>query len=417
MRKYTADTVVSVDRFTRQVEGEETTIGHSSNTETFLALPSEAVELLDHLSTGKTIGEVQNLYQIKYGEIPDIADLLSVLESKGFIYSSVTEKDQTNTSVRKIIYKKNIGNKSSRFHFENIPQSLAQKIFSKWNLIFAGICIGLALLAAISDPSIIPGWNAYFFQSNLAFMRLCLMLIGFLTLFLHEMAHLTAARALGVSSRLGISNRMWILVAETDMTGIWSVPRKQRYLPFLAGPLLDAFCASLLTLTFFFHSKKLIELPIIFEQIGKAMLLSYLLGLLWQCYLFVRTDFYFVIANFFRCKNLMKDTEIFLYNQFIRFICSRRQISQSHIPHSERRVIKFYAVFWILGRAIAFYSLIFISFPLIWNYSFKFFTIFKAGYLANPSAFMDTLFVIGIIFGPQAYGLWLWIRSFYKKEV
>jgi hypothetical protein len=52
-------------------------------------------------------------------------------------------------------------------------------------------------------------------------MQLLVMVIGYATVFLHEMAHLVAARgAVGVSSRLGISHRLWYLVAETDMTGV-----------------------------------------------------------------------------------------------------------------------------------------------------------------------------------------------------
>ena len=58
-------------------------------------------------------------------------------------------------------------------------------------------------------------------------------------IFVHELAHLIAARAVGVNSRMGISHRLWYLVAETDLTGLWSVTRNQRYLPMLAGMIVD----------------------------------------------------------------------------------------------------------------------------------------------------------------------------------
>ncbi len=409
MGQYHADTLVAVYPFTRQIEGEEIVIGRS-DTSTFLVLSFEAVELLDYLSEGNTIEQAQQLYQTKYNEIPDLVDLLNLLENKGFVQPFAEQPDWAkNLAVDPNV--KIVTTKTSRFHFTNFPQSLSQQIFSRQNLKIVGAFIGMALLAAIIEPSIIPGWDAYFFQENLTLMRLFLMLIGFLAVFLHEMAHLVAARALGISSRMGISNRMWMLVAETDMTGIWSISRNRRYLPFLAGPLLDAFFASIFALVFFAQKKGLIEIHPFVAQLANAVFLSYLLGLFWQCYLFVRTDFYFVIANFFYCKNLMKDTEVFLWNQLARFISSIRKVSQSHIPRSERRVIRLYALLWLMGRASALSILIFISLPLTWNYFLKISAIFQAGYSANPSAFIDALFMLAFVFIPQFLGIWLWIRS------
>jgi hypothetical protein len=81
---YTRDTVISVQPFTRQVEGEDVIIGRVE-TGVFLAIPFEAVEVLDALAQGKTIGEVSDLYQQKYGEAPDLDDFLHELESKGIV--------------------------------------------------------------------------------------------------------------------------------------------------------------------------------------------------------------------------------------------------------------------------------------------------------------------------------------------
>jgi putative peptide zinc metalloprotease protein len=415
MGHYTEDTIVSIYPFTKQIEGEEVVIGRK-DTVTFLAIPIDAFEILDELSKGFTISQVRDFYQEKYGENPDIVDLLDFLEAKGFVKPFVNGQKNIDhwNSVNDLNQVKKA--KASYFHFSDFPQSLAQKIFSRQILILMGVCIGLGLLSAIFEPSIIPNWNAFFFKENLTIMQLFLTFIGLLTLFLHEMAHLIAARALGIPSKIGISNRMWMLVAETDMTEIWSVPRSQRYLPFLAGPLFDSFCASLLAMILYIHKKGLITISPSVEQICKAILLSYLLGLLWQCYLFIRTDFYFVFANLFRCKNLMKDTEILLLNKLAKFIPFIKKVSQSNIPTAERRIIRYYAVIWLVGRAIALCSLVFIAIPLIWHYFLKISTVLNAGYSENPSAFIDALLMVALVFIPQAYGLWLWISSFSKKK-
>jgi putative peptide zinc metalloprotease protein len=408
---YTADSRVEVIPFTRQEDGEEIVIGYPE-TSVFIALPPDAVELLDYLAEGKTIGETQALYRVKYGETPDIADLLEILAEKGFVRSQISNLPASFPGKSQVAP---LPPKKVRYHFDRFPQSLARRIFSRNVILGCGVAIGLALLAATVEPSLIPGWNAYFFPENVTLMRLIFISIGYFTLFLHEMAHLLAARAIGVSSRMGISNRMWFLVAETDMTGIWSLPRSQRYLPFLAGPLLDAVSGSVLVLILFAESHGLFELSPLWLQVVRAILLTYLLRLLWQCYLFVRTDFYFAIGNFFGCKSLMKDTEVYLRNQLGRIFHRIRQVDQSHIPVAERKAIQRYAWLWLVGRAAALWSLFFITIPVIWNYSVLIFNIFRAGYQTNPYAFADGLLLLLLILGPQIAGFWLWFRSFRKS--
>ena len=57
---------------------------------------------------------------------------------------------------------------------------------------------------------------------------------------LHECAHWLAARAVGVPARIRISRRLFFLAFETDLTGLWSVPRRRRFGAILAGMALDA---------------------------------------------------------------------------------------------------------------------------------------------------------------------------------
>lgn len=412
MGTYTTNTRVAVSAFTRQADEEEVVIGHPE-TAVFLVLPPDAVELLDSLATGKTVGEVQAAYQAKYGEVPDLEDLLTFLESKGFVHPQMHSRELSGSDQAK----SRTGTINSsrpplvRYHFANFPKPLAQALFCRMAMMSYGGLIALALIAIAADPTIVPGWDAYFFKQNATMMILIMVILDCITLFLHEMAHLVAARALGVSCRMGISHRLWMLVAETDMTGIWSVSRHQRYLPFLAGPLLDTVSASVLVLILSLQQRGLISLPPVIFQIGRALLLNYLLGLLWQCYFFVRTDFYYVLANFFRCKNLMKDTEVFVRNQVAR-LRRMRQVDQSHIPIKERRVIRLYAILWCLGRVAALYALGFITLPLIWHYSLSLLPILRAGYQANPYAFVDALLMLSMVCIPQGIGLWLWLRSF-----
>ncbi|MDF5713275.1 MAG: hypothetical protein PUP93_05160 [Rhizonema sp. NSF051] len=414
MGQYKSDSLVAVYPFSRQVEGEEVVIGHPE-TNSFLVLPFDALEILDYLALGKTVGETQLIYQEKYGELPDIDDLLKILEGKGFVKLLLQNETNCHTAKAATLTPPTFKAAKVRYHFTNFPRSLAQKLFSRPILIGCATLIGLALIAITLDHTLIPGWNAYFFPENTTLMIVVLTILDCLTLFLHEMAHLIAARALGVSCRMGISNRMWMLVAETDMTGIWGVPRNQRYLPFLAGALLDTVSAAILTLILMAQKYDWIFMSPVILQLSRALLLNYLLGLLWQCYFFMRTDFYYVIANFFHCKSLMKDTEEFVRNQLGRVIRKVRKVDQSHIPARERSIIRLYAILWAVGRIIAIASLIFITLPLMWHYCVKLFSVFRTGFSANPYGFVDAFFLILLACIPQVLGFGLWIGSFSKR--
>lgn len=411
MGQYATDTYVAIYPFTRQPEGEEIVIGRP-DTATFLALPPDAVEILDHLKAGKTVGETQQIYQQKYGELPDLEEFLQELEGEGFVHPVSTQADSNLKANQTFdVTAATTGHARVRFHFDNFPQPLARKIFSRPVIVGAGTLIGLALVAVIAEPAVVPGWRAYFFTEHIALGGILLILFGYITTFFHEMAHLIAARSLGVSSRLGISNRMWVIVAENDMTGVWAIPRNQRYLPLLAGPFLDATCGSVLILVFFAERHSWISLPLVVALTGQAMLMTYLLSLLWQCYFFVRTDFYFAIANFFKCKNLMQDTTTFLRNQLSRILPRIAYVDQANIPAAEMRAIRVYSLVWIAGRIVALSTLFLVSLPLTWNYGVLVFNNISAGYTADPYAYANMVLVALVTFIHLTLGFGLWIRS------
>jgi hypothetical protein len=402
MSHYLPESRVAVSPFTRHSEGGEVVIGRPEAA-IFLALPPDSLDILDQLAEGKTVGEVQALYRETHGEELDLDDFLRSLEQEGFV-SPLQDTSQPSRAAAPRI----------RFHFTGIPESLARRIFSKPLLAFYGSTIFLAVAILVSHPTLLPDWRALFFTQDITIAFISLTLLGFVSVFLHEMAHLVAARALGIPSRLGIGNRLWILVAETDMTGLWDVAPSRRYLPFLAGPLMDAFCASLLVLTCFAQHSGWFSLPPFVAALLKAQLLGYLMSLLWQCYFFVRTDFYYVVANFFGCKNLMDDTATFVTNQVSRLFPNVKKKDQSHLPPRELRAIRWYSGFWLVGRVIALGVLFTLSLPLIWHYLLLMFSPATLG--ASTDARMELVWTSLLRFAPQLAGMWLWLRSFYKPQ-
>src|SRR5262252_9975975 len=122
---YRRDSVVGVRPFSRQQEGDEVIIG-STELSVFLAVPAEAAELLEHLAAGKSIGEVSDFYQAKYGEIPDLEDFLSLLEAKGIV--APISEIQNGSDGRVVTHPRP---STARYHFTNFPRSIAQRLFNR----------------------------------------------------------------------------------------------------------------------------------------------------------------------------------------------------------------------------------------------------------------------------------------------
>lgn len=402
LMSYDRDSKVRIYPFSRQIEGDEAIIGRAE-TGVFLAVPSAALEVLDALAAGKTVGEAQDLFYEQHGETPDLEDLLEILNAKGFLRNDASLPSSSVPSPLPI--------KQRRSHFSSISAEMARMVFSRGMAIAVVPLLIVAVVLVLRDPGLLPDRFALFFKDDRTLKTLGVALFGYSSLFLHEMGHLVAARARGVGATLGIGHRLWFLVAETDLTGLWSLPRKERYLPLLAGTLVDLVSMSMLVVVLALNREQRLTLGSWSLQILNALFFVYFLRVVWQFYLFVRTDFYYVITTALGCKNLLGDTEAFLRNLLARLLRRGLRQDQSHLPRWERRYIHAYAVIWVLGRALSFSILIFVSIPVTLRYLASIGPTLRAGYSASPHAFVDSIGWLMLSFSPLVLGIMLWIRS------
>jgi hypothetical protein len=409
---YTRDTVVAVQPFSRQQEGDDIVIGRIE-TGVFVAVPSEAIELLEQFAEGKSVGEVADECQRKNGEVPDLGDFLEYLESKGIVApvgKSVSDQS-TDPSVAVLPKPRKV-----KYHFTNFSQSLAQRLFDTpvlWT------SLALSLIAAglvIYDPTLIPGPRDLYFPDHRTMIWIILIFLGYGAVYIHELGHLIAARALGINSRMGISHRLWHVVVETDLTGLWSVSKQQRYLPLFAGAIIDVVSGALTIMLLFAQTRHWLPLTVVGVRVTRAMAFTYVMRIIWQCLLFIRTDFYYVIASVFNCRSLLSDTEDFLRNMLHPLLPWVRYVNQSAIPPFEKRVIRVYSVVWVVGRIAAFSLLWVITIPLFARYSRSLAGAVRAGYSANPGNFVDALVFTLYFLVPVTVGFTLWIRTLVRGE-
>jgi len=342
-----------------------------------------------------------------------VADLLVALESKGFVRKREEEPAQGLGSPTST---KSFSPANVRYHFTSISETAARRVFGPTSTFLYILVITAAFLLLVRDPTLIPDGRAFYFPEHRTAKVLFLFLFSLLSIFIHEFCHLLAARAVGVKARIGIGNRLWVLVAETDLTGLWAVPRNQRYLPLLAGPISDGVFASLIIFVLYIQDHGRLPLSSGMVEIVRACLLLYLARLLWQFFFFVRTDLYYVIALFFGCKSLMKDTQRFVQNRLSYLFRHRLKEDQSRIPPAEMQVVKAYSILWLLGRGLAFCSLFFFTFPALSRYIRDLFGALARGSGSDPYGFVDTLVVNMINLIPLVLGLSLWLASLLKRS-
>lgn len=380
-------------------EGQSVTIGDLDR-QVFLTIPAEGMDILSALAAGRTVGETVRLYEQAHDETPDVEDFLSVLADEGFV---APWDDEAFAEQVKQAPAASLG---------RISPAVARRLFGAPVLCACALLVGVAIALLVSDPGVMPGPKALVFHHHLAALSAAMFAVTLVGVMVHELGHLLAARASGVHARIRLSHRLWIVVAETDMTGIWMAPKRRRQLAFLAGPIIDVVCAALLVGVLWAQRRGAIELSPLLVQLTGAVLFSYLLRLLWQCFVFVRTDFYFVIATALGCKSLLADTEDLLRNRWARLRGRAAVIDQSAIPPREMRAVRAYSLVWLVGRILAFASLALVTLPVLAGYGAEVARALSGGRSSYDT--LDLLTLAALVIGVQGTGLVVWIRSLHR---
>jgi hypothetical protein len=276
----TVGTTVRLQPLTYVDEGDEVMVGRP-DTGSYGAFPPEGAELLRALESGGTLESGARRWHDQTGETLDVPDFLDVLTNLGFV----------------------VGDNEIRVERQPVRwQRLGRMLFSPlaWLLYATVIAVGLTVM--VLDPSVRPHYGNIFFTSHLAVITVVLALAQFPLLLVHEAFHALAARRLNLPSTLGIGRRFYYLVAETRLDSLYSVPRGQRYLPFLAGALIDAVGVG--AFTTLSAAGQHWGAPAWLSGLALALAFSGVVRILWECLFYLETDFYFAISTAAGCTDL-----------------------------------------------------------------------------------------------------------------
>lgn len=130
--------------------------------------------------------------------------------------------------------------------------------------------------------------------------------------YVHELAHYFMSRSFGIDAKIRFSHRILMLVMETDVTNAWLLPKRQRLKIFLAGIGFNLAMASSIGLTTVY----LVESGHLSPNeplagVLRMLVIANLVPLVFQLFIFSRTDLYYAFACLLGERNLAGDTRAY----------------------------------------------------------------------------------------------------------
>lgn len=332
-------TIVRLHRLTMVPEDDGVMIGRP-DIASYALFPEEGAQMLRMLGSGVPIGEAAAWFEEASGTALDVDDFLDTINEFGFLLAE-GEQLPPEATVR--------------------WRRLARWTFSPAAWVCYALIIAGAVAAMIERPALRPSYHDSFFTSYLVLIPVTVTAVQIPFILLHEAYHSLAGRRLGLNSTLTISRRFFYVVAETRLDTLFSVPRRKRYLPFLAGMLVDivAICAlTLLSLALEGHG-----IPRWIPLFCLAMSFTCVLRLIWQLMFYLQTDLYFIIINALHCSELQSAARHLVKVRYARLL--RRPVPEPEQEWSDRDLAMApkYAPLLIAGYGFSLGSLVWAGIP------------------------------------------------------
>lgn len=214
------DDVLTLRALTVVAEGDEFIVG-DPETKVYIVLPAIGVRVIELLREGRTLGDVTARARGAAGEEVDVASFAQSLWSSASRHAQAPSRRRGQA-------------RSQRRRAGCSPASHALP-----GQLYAASALAVIALFALR-PNLFPRVSDIFFLDTPVRSLAALTLIAYTLAAAHEGCHWLAARAEGVSARITISRRLYFLALEIDLSGLWSLPRRRRYGPLLAGLAFDA---------------------------------------------------------------------------------------------------------------------------------------------------------------------------------
>lgn len=302
----------------------------------FYEMPQICIDAIQLIQQGYKLGEVEsvlkNIYPDEDVDMIDFANQLLDLHL-------VKEINGQELSIQDSNVLKN--------GFKWITPRLGRFFFNRWSMYGYGLIFLMNILLFILKPQFLPSYKDIFVFDVMTLNILLWVVISFCTVMIHEFGHVLAARAYELPTQMSLGHRLFFVVFETDLSRALSLIPKDRNILYLAGMCLDQVIlfAALIGQIFIPNGTFL-----------AVVVLDVFIRTVFQCCFYMKTDVYYVFENLTGCYNLMENGKRFL-RKWLPFIHADEE---TEAFTGEEKVVKFYALFYILGISIT--TLFFILF-------------------------------------------------------
>lgn len=302
----------------------------------FVELPRVGVDAVRLLDKGQPIGEAEAAIAAEHDVRLDLVELADALVELGFVAAVDGE---------------HVPDHADRVPGSHLPWLRDRHVRWLFSWPVAVLWLGV-LIAAITtwwqQPDLFVVASDFYWTTYVGLAVLINTVMLSVNLSVHELMHLAAARRYGAPARISFATRLHHLVVQTDVTAIWAVPRRQRYQVYLAGMLWDSFaiCTSALLIAY-------AELPVSVDRLLSALSLCVLLSLAFQLQVYMRTDLYYVLMEWLRCRNLFQDGVAYARHLLRRTIRRASVDPTTVLPRREQRAVRLYAVAMAVGSVVA----------------------------------------------------------------
>ncbi|MDX6681725.1 MAG: putative peptide zinc metalloprotease protein [Solirubrobacteraceae bacterium] len=315
-------------------EHDEFVVGEPA-TGRFFAVPPEGVRVLEGLRDGKTIREAASAASSAQESL-DALDFARVLLGAGF----VTEVDGQRVRAA--------GATDGVPEFNRIAGRIGRLLFSTRVAAASGALLVLVVAAFVAEPAMRPRFENLFIAPSPAVSFAVIFAMTMVSAMLHELCHWWATRSLGAPARIRLSRRFYIPVMETDISGLWGLPARLRYGPFLAGMVFDVLVLAVALALRLGWSYEVVDLPPTVVRILAALVTLKVFEIMFQFLVFLRTDLYAVMITALGARNLDRVTRLRLKVAFrVARPADRAELEAAH-PR-DLAASRWYAVCYGLG--------------------------------------------------------------------
>ncbi|MDN3358457.1 hypothetical protein [Actinomadura sp. DC4] len=330
------DSAIRLHSLRFRQDGQEWIVGRAE-TGTFVAIPQMGMRVIEKIQDGRPLDDIRRELESRSDQPVDVVAFVNQLIDLGFV-AAVDDRDVAQSPLQEPSLPW-LRPRHVRWTLSPVPAALMATV----------VIVSLGVIAW--DPGVFPSYRELFWTDHQSLNLLSQALVMWALILVHEIGHLATARAADVPARIRLGTRLQFLVAQTDVSGIWTAPRRHRFTVYGAGMAIDLTIASLAILAIKTLRVMGVDAPSVLPII--VLMVSSMIPL--QFLVFMRTDVYFILQDLARCRNLYADGSAYVRDVAHR-LTRRRGESASpailRLPRHERVAVRCYAVLLVLGTSV-----------------------------------------------------------------